>query len=68
MYYDGEREEGDELFDTYEEARDYGEESVGAYHQGGEILEMSNPGDYPYDPDEEVDFEIVEVDGKTAYT
>ena len=29
---------------------------------------MSNPGDYPYDPDEEVDFEIVEVDDKTAYT
>jgi hypothetical protein len=23
---------------------------------------MSNPGDYPYDPDDEPDYEIIEVD------
>lgn len=29
---------------------------------GGEILEMSNPGDYPYDPSDEPDYEIIETD------
>ena len=34
---------------------------VSCYHTGGEILEMRNPGDYPYDPDDEPEYEIVEV-------
>ena len=35
---------------------------VSCYHTGGEILELSNPGDYPYDPDDEPEYEIVETD------
>lgn len=32
------------------------------YHEGMEILHMSNPGDYPLDEDADVDYEIVEID------
>ncbi len=53
-------EEQDEVFSTYDEAEDYAHDQVGAYHEGGETLEWSNPGDYPYAPDEEPDSEIVE--------
>lgn len=55
-----EDEELDEAFDTYEEADDYALYMVSCYHEGGEILELSNPGDYPYDPDDEPDYEITE--------
>ena len=32
------------------------------YRTGAEIQELSNPGDYPYDPSDDPDFEIIEVD------
>lgn len=53
-------EEQDEVFDTYEEADAYALFLASCYHTGGEILEMSNPGDYPYDPEDEPDYEIIE--------
>ena len=58
--FEGELE--DEVFDTYEEADEYALYLASCYHTGGEILEMSNLGDYPYDPDDEPEYEIVEVD------
>ncbi|WP_169078663.1 hypothetical protein [Microcella alkalica] len=61
-YSDGSSEEDDEIFDTEEEANDYGLAQVSAYATGGEVLHLSNPGDYPLDPDDEADFEIVEVE------
>ena len=54
--------EQDEVFSTYEEAEQYALYLVSCYHTGGEILEMSNPGDYPYNSDDEPEFEIVETD------
>lgn len=57
-----EGEELDDVYDTYEAAYDAALYEVSCYHLGGEILEMSNPGDYPYDPNEEPEFEIFEVD------
>ncbi len=60
-YADGE-EEMDEVFETEEEADEYGADCVSNYYEGGRILEMSNPGDYPFDEDEEVDYEVVEAD------
>ena len=57
-----EGEEEDEVFDSYEEADDYALYLKSCYHLGGEILEMSNPGDYPYDPDYEPEFEVIEVE------
>ena len=57
-----EGDEQDEVFDTYEEADEYALYLVSCYHTGGEVLEMSNPGDYPYDPDDEPEYAIVEED------
>lgn len=62
-YPDGEVEPNDELFDNPEDAEQYGLNFCGNYAMGGEILNFSNPGDYPL---EEVggncDFEVIEVD------
>lgn len=57
-----EGEEQDEVFSSYEEADEYGLYLVSCYHTGGEILEMSNPGDYPYDSTNEPEYEIIETD------
>lgn len=57
-----EGEEDDEIFDTYEEAESMALYYVGCYHLGGEILEMSNPGDYPYDEIDEPEFDIIEIE------
>lgn len=60
ILFDG--DEQDEVFETYDEADEYALYLVSCYHTGAEILEMSNPGDYPYDPDDEPEYEIIEVD------
>ena len=62
FYSDGTSEEDDNLFDTEAEARAHGEYLCSCYHTGGEILHMSNPGDYPLDEDDDVDFEVYETD------
>ncbi len=54
--------EEDEVFSTYEDAEEYALYLVSCYHTGGETLELSNPGDYPYDPDDEPEYEIIETD------
>lgn len=59
-YPDGTSEDEDELFDTQEEANETGMYAVSCYAQGGEVLNMSNPGDYPLD-DGVADFEVIEV-------
>lgn len=60
-YPDGTDEEEDELYDSEEQAEEAGCYGCSCYSQGAEILNMSNPGDYPLD-DGECDFEIIEVD------
>jgi hypothetical protein len=55
-------DEQDETFESYEAAEEYAQYLVSCHHEGGEILELSNPGDYPYDPDDEPDYSIVESD------
>ena len=59
---DGYKEEQDEVFASEEEAEDYAIYLCGCARQGAEILNMSNPGDYPYDEDDfdEWDYEIIE--------
>lgn len=59
-YPDGTSENEDELFDTQEEANDAGMYAVSCYAQGGEVLNMSNPGDYPLG-DGAADFEVIEI-------
>ena len=61
-YSDGTVEEEDEIFDTEEEAEEHAQYMCSCYYEGAEILNLSNPGDYPLDPDDEVDYEIIEVD------
>lgn len=63
MHYPaGESEELDEAFDTTSEADEEALYMCSCYHEGMEILHMSNPGDYPQDEAAEVDDGIVETD------
>ena len=59
-FSDGEEIERDEIFDTEEAAHEYALYLVGCASTGAEILNMSNPGDYPLDDFEEPDYEIIE--------
>lgn len=54
----------DEAFDSYEAAEEYALYLVGCSRTGAETLNLSNPGDYPYDEDsfEDPEYEIVEED------
>ena len=54
----------DEFFDTEEEAKEAGYETISNCDTGAEILNLSNPGDYPYDEHDFDDFyvEVIEVD------
>ena len=54
----------DTEFDSYEAAYEYGVYLQGCARTGAETLNMSNPGDYPYDEEdfEEPEFEVIEVD------
>ena len=61
LYPNGEEQELEDRFDTYDEAEDTAVYYCGCYKQGGEILNMSNPGDYPL-AEEECDYEIFEAD------
>lgn len=59
-YPDGTSEEQDEVFESEAAAEDYGSYMVSCYSQGGEILHLSNPGDYPLS-DDDADFEVIQV-------
>lgn len=59
-YSDGTEELDDEVFDTEKEAEDYGCYLIGCCREGADIMNLSNPGDYPLDDYEDPDFEVVE--------
>ncbi len=63
-YPDGNDCYEDEIFDSEKEAEEYGCYCVSCFRDGSETLNMSNPGDYPYDEDdfEDAEFEVIEVD------
>jgi hypothetical protein len=60
-YPDGTREEDDEVFESESEATEYGLNQVSNHETGGEVLHLSNPGDYPLSDDDTADFEVIEV-------
>ena len=62
IIFDGDMQ--DEVFDSYEAAEEYALYLVSCTRTGAEILNLSNPGDYPYDEDtfEDPEYEIVEED------
>ncbi len=54
---------GEPLFDYYDAAVDMALEWIGGYRLGGEILHLSNPGDYDEpDEDEKIEYDIEEVE------
>ncbi len=59
VIFDG--EELEDIFDSYQDAEDAALYESSCWHTGSEILELSNPGDYPYDPDDAPEYEIVEI-------
>lgn len=61
QYPDGTNEEQDEVFDTEEDAEQYALYLVSCSGEGTEILNLSNPVDYPLDDYEEPDFEIIDI-------
>ena len=50
------------IFDDEESAQESALYHIGCYYEGGEILNLSNPGDYDYDPNEEADYEVFEIE------
>ena len=62
QYPDGVNEEQDEFFETEESAEEYANYLVSCSQVGAEILNLSNPGDYPLDDYEDPDFEIIEIE------
>lgn len=61
-YPDGEDEEFGEVYDSEKEANDAGLDTCACYREGGEILYLSNPGDYPFGETDDCDYEVIEVD------
>lgn len=61
-YPDGTEEEEDELFDSEEEAKEYGDYMISCSREGAETLYMSNPGDYPLDDYEDPDYEVIRTE------
>ena len=59
IYPDGEREELDEVFSSRADAEYAGQYNCDCYSQGNEIMNLSNPGDYPLD-NEEAEYEVIE--------
>ena len=60
---DSQQEDGEMgIFSNKEEAMDYLSVWMSNYHTGGEVLHLSNPGDYPLEMvEQEPDYEIVEI-------
>lgn len=54
--------EYDDIYDSYDEADEAGMYMVSCDRLGRQILEMSNPGDDPYDPNYEAEYDIIEID------
>lgn len=55
-------EEDDEIFDTEEEAVEYGYVLLSDSRVGAEILHLSNPGDYDENAADDDEFEVLEIE------
>ena len=61
-FADGTEDLDDTEFDSEEGANEYGLYLMGCSREGAEILNLSNPGDYPLDDYEDPEYEVIEVD------
>ena len=55
--------EDDLVFGDEESAADMALYYISCYHTGGEILHLSNPGDYDDTSGDTVDYEVFEIEG-----
>ena len=62
IYDDGSIELDDEVFETEEEAEEHGLYMHSCNALGAEILNLSNPGDYPLEEASGFEFEVVDLD------
>ena len=63
-YPDGTKEEQEEVFETREDAHEFGLQCCDNFVAGARNLHEHNRGDYPMDEDEAfdgVDFDVIEV-------
>lgn len=61
LYFaDGDTEESEDEYDTWDEAEQGACDWIGNYETGAEVLHLSNPGDYEEEP-EEVTVKIFET-------
>lgn len=53
----------DEVFETEEDAHEYMCQFMSDCRTGAEVLNLSNPGDYPYDEDDDfdIDYEVIKI-------
>ena len=61
-FADGTEELRDEVFDSEEEAEEYGGYLMGCARTGAETLNMSNPYDNPIGEYDDLDYEVFEID------
>ena len=63
IYEEGFEEYENETFETEEEAQEFLNTIISDCQTGAETLNLSNPGDYPYDEDDDFDipYEIVKI-------
>ena len=63
IFEEGFEDYEDEVFETKAEAQECMNTLMSEYRTGTETLNMSNPGDYPYDEDDDfdIDYEIIEI-------
>lgn len=63
IFEEGFEEYEEEVFETKEEAQACMDTIMSDCRAGAETLNMSNPGDYPYDEDDDFDieYEIIKI-------
>ena len=61
-YSDGTENLEETEFDTEEAAEEYGNYLISCDDEGAENLYLSNPGDYPLDDYESLEYEIIETE------
>lgn len=62
QWADDDFDDEDPTFATETEAEAYAADQINNYHVGGEVLHLSNPGDYPEGDDDDPEYEVIEVE------
>ena len=60
-YSDGSSEEEDKIFTSITDAEEYGSYMCSCCSEGAEIMELSNPGDYPLEDAASAEYEVIKI-------